>query len=374
MRKKINYVFCFTILCASALSAEKFKQNSYEKTMPSSCYREDFKSFCEIEIGYLLENMNVDDFDILMIHTNGTGSVDSPTRTNSIKGYDFGLTSGLRASLAKSIHHDEYSLKGAFEWMSATSNLNLDVFTTGSSIVPISVPTWPGTGYPVQNYQFKQARNSFSIDYFLLDVFLSKTSYTSSKFMVDTFAGLKNAWLGLNARETYFNPTSLLAPFTTNSSSKLLNATKSNFWGIGPMFGFDGSYCLFSGLSIFGYMDLAVLLGQINISDRWGVVTTENLPGTLLNKNSSINYSLTLRNIIGLKYDKYMGENTKHLTFKVGFDTRYYTNAYNYFDMVAQAIDTSTTTSSTDLTSYPNQVDGVAWSMGGLIVSLALEF
>jgi hypothetical protein len=372
--KQIAAIFSVMSLTLSTLSADTIKPNGCKGA--DLCNSFPIYDGCgwNLQVGILVEQMRVSNSTIAVRNTVGNGTVNSPTDINSLLNINFDVSVGLRLGVGKYFVHDDWMINTKFEWMSSKGTQNQDLTASNGSIVPTGVAEWWGLALAPSDYAFQNLEASLKVDYFLLDVYLSRGSYFSGTFNYEPFAGIEAAWLGYNMSQSYYgvpSTASSAARAELTSTESAIRKVATDFWGVGPVVGVNSNYHLVSGWSFFSATNFAVLLGEVSISDRQGVVTTENLPSNSIVSGTLQVLSPAIRNIIGLQYDKDIFCDKQHCTLRFGFDSRYYFNQYPVVNLFANADRVST---GSQINSVPTLVDNNSWGMVGFILDFGWDF
>jgi hypothetical protein len=374
--KQIAAMFSAMVLALSNVSADTIKPNGCKG--PDLCNSFPIYDGCgwHFEIGLLAEQMRISNTSIAVINSSGTDTISSPGDINSFVNINFDVTAGIRLGVGKYFNHDDWMVNTEFEWMSSTGSKSIDLANSTGWLVPTGMGEWFDLGYAPSDYHFQNLDASLKVDYFLLDVFLSRGSYFSGKFTYEPFAGIKAAWLGYSMSQAYFQ----LGPDNDvngeiDSTQSALRKVQTDFWGVGPMIGMNGNYHVTAGWSFFSSTNFALLLGETSVVDRHGLVVTETLP---TGAKTSGNFQVlcpTLRNIIGLQYDRDIFCDKQHYTIRFGFDARYYFNQYPVVNLFGNGYDnTGSYGTADDLYTVPTLVDNNSWGMVGFLLDFGWDY
>jgi len=236
--------------------------------------------------------------------------------------YDLGLT----VSLGHLSKHDYWFVGARFDWISSTvnttdDNVNMQYeananFNTGvlpSSLFSTSTDYWTKISYKGK------------VDYYQLDVLLSRGAFYGRCYSLEPFAGVKVLWYDTNQTANYFN-TSIFAA----GNYGIYNETMSN-WGAGLMFGMNGVYNITENIAIFSDSDVAVLYGESK-NTRISTLTKGTGSGdgsdittdrTVTRKNpSNCQYYLPVRSIVGVQLASYCLDDMHYVAVKIGYDAR----------------------------------------------------
>jgi hypothetical protein len=349
------YLFLSTV----TLFADTVKPNGSKGPVLCSSFPIYDGSLWHIEIGLLVEKVGISNLDVYYIQKEGSGTISNPKQSDKVRNVSFPMSVGIQAAIAKYFSHDDWVIDFSFEWLNSLGKANDNLSSSDLTVIPIGYDVWAGTADPVYDFNLKQANVSLNTNYFLLDIFLSRGSYFSNVFSYQPYAGLKTAWIYYNLKEAYFEPTrstTLNDPLLSNEILK--KVANTDYWGIGPMVGVNGSYYISYGWSFFSSSNLAILYGNTDISNRSGVVTTASVPANYMLTDNFYTFCPTLRNMIGIMFDKDSFCQTRHYNMVFGFDTSYYFNQYPFLQQASQ----------------PNIIQNNSYAMVGFVLKLALDF
>lgn len=335
-KKKIAALFSVMMLALSSLSADTIKPNGCKG--PTLCNSFPIYDGCgwHFDIGLIYEQMRISNTDIA--HTlfyEGSGlDYDNPRYDVGMINQTFNIDPGLRVGLGKYFKHDDWMFNVKFEWLNSLSKTNLDLDGTSINIVPAAMfnfsPFNGGLSTSGEFATFKQLQARLTVDYFLLDAYISRGSYFSNNFTFEPLAGLKASWINYTNSVKFLNG----QVNTVNPEMRLTN-TYIDFWGVGPMVGMNGNYHICAGWSFFSTANFSVLLGESRLLHRYGLVINTD-PTDLRVKSIITALCPTMRNIIGLQYDKDIYCDKQHYSLRFGFDSRYYFNQYPILDSTRQ--------------------------------------
>lgn len=284
--------------------------------------------------------------------------------------FGFDVDAGLKIGAGYYFENDDWLLSANFEWLRSQANFNVDANLPiyyrpyGYSTVAISAADADYTIY------FQDVDASLDVDYYLLDVILAKGSYFSGSFTLEPYAGIQTSWISYYTNN-FFRNNQAGSDDDFPEKSSWSSVTNVNFWGIGPEIGFNSSYYIMGGWSIYSTMNLAILFGQTKFLNMNGIVTI--LVDPTYNHTSDQNNVLcsTARTILGLQYDKDTYCDKQHLRLRIGFDARYILNQFPVVNYEAQHPYTS---GSAFMFTAPNIQENNTFGMVGLILDLAYDF
>ncbi len=349
-REKMTGIFAVMLIALSFLSADDIKPNGCKGE--TLCTELPLNENCGFyfNVGLIYQQMRVSNtmsaYDKVVGPTLG-GSASDPTNTYNMYNLAFDMEPGLRFGVGYEHGHDDWQVNASFEWLRSEGLLSKNVIS----------PTELFATYNDQDDQddgFLNVNSTLDIDYFLLDVYLSRGSFISKKYSIEPVAGFKASWL-------YYEPkTGFTIGGEINDDQTQLYVSKVDFWGVGPMVGINSNYHMCVGWSIFVLSDFSILLGESALNYYDGVVTVEVEPG--LNKVTTTLGVLcpAMRGVVGLQYERYVMSESQHLALRAGFDARYYFNQYPVTFMSAS--------------SNPSIIENGSFGMVGLLLDLGWSF
>lgn len=369
---KARAVFSSAMLLSGSLFADHTYPNGCKG--PELCHSFPMVDSCalSVEVGAIVEQMRILNTDVIQVEIGGgAGTAASPSYEKKVLFTDFNLGAGVRVGLGSTFNHDEWRGRAQFEWISQTGkqNVSLDsgflVATNNTRYNNLSNSSLPN---------FTKADTALIVDYYLVDLLLSRGSYFSSNFSYEPFAGLKVAVINYEKKNSFSSAENATAAAANTS---WLNRAWTKFWGVGPMFGLNSDYSVCGGWSVFSSSNLAVLLGKTQIRDYIGYVTTETTPTSEYTRINDDVLTPTVRTILGLKYCQKVFEDKNHFAFRIGFDGRYYFNQYPIVERVPVAAVNTAATSGTGnivLEEISQLSDYGAFGMIGFVIDVAYDF
>ncbi len=347
-REKIAAIAGTLLVALSPLSAEDIKPNGCKGvTLCTDMPLNENYGFY-FNVGLIYEQMRVSNSMIAYEHILGPsypeGTASDPTNTYNMYNLAFGMEPGFKFGVGYEHGHDAWQVNASFEWLTSQGLVNNDVLTPAV----INVTLDDNTG----NYQNVKSR--LDIDYFLLDVYLSRGSFISKKYAFEPVAGFKASWI------YYHTDTDFTKSATLNSNQTKLYVSDVDFWGVGPMIGLNGNYHMCAGWSIFALSDASILLGESALNYWDGKITVETVPGLYKVATTLQVLCPTMRGVAGLQYERYVMCDSQHLALRAGFDARYYFNQYPVNFM--------------SYNSQPLIIENGSFGMVGLLLDLGWSF
>jgi len=305
------------------------------------------------------------------------------TNTNIRFGFDVGA--GLKLGAGYYLKNDGLLFLANFEWLRSTASFDGE-FSPTIIYLPSGYQSVYATTDAHDIVRFQEVAASLDVDYFLLDVVLAKGSYFSGSFTFEPFSGIQSSWISYYTNKSFSNDANNINDEPNNSGGWLSHSqmwvylTNVNFWGVGPEIGFNASYSMMGGWSIYSTMNAAVIFGQTALFNANGIVNTDSEPTFNHASDSDSVVCPTTRAILGLQYDKNSYCNKRHVKVRLGFDARYIFNQYptvNYSQEYLYNIGvlmTSPPSIDTYTQARPNFEENMGFGMVGLIFDVALDF
>ena len=102
---------------------------------------------------------------------------------------------------------------------------------------------------------------------------------------------------------------------------------KNNFWGFGPKVGINTTWGSWRGFSIFNAMDVALLYGKFDITQKESVLFSDGVPETTFLDIQSNRFHLTRANlglILGLQWQSQRCDRRSNICFSAGWEHQYF--------------------------------------------------
>ncbi len=357
-KEKIAGIFGAMLVALSFLSAEDVKPNGCKG--PSLCTDLPLEESCGFyfNVGLIYEQMRISNTTVAFEHTKSSvGTVSSPIRLNNMLNLNFGMEPGFKFGVGYEHGHDDWQANASFEWLRSSASLAKEV----------TAPTYLSSAYTTEQLPYDELNATLDVDYFLLDVYLSRGSFISKKYSFEPFAGFKASWIYYDTNTAFTHAPAL----GTLPGESTLFVSDVDFWGVGPMIGLNGNYHMCAGWSVFALSDFSILLGESALNYYDGIVSTESLPGQEQVVTTLIVASPTMRAVVGLQYEKYVMCDNQHLTLRAGFDARVYFNQYPVVNITDSAIYNGTVNIAYF---HPTIINNNSFSMIGLLLDLGWSF
>lgn len=243
----------------------------------------------------------------------------------------FDYTLGLTASLGWFVNHDNWHLTAKFDWLSSYVSNETNVYRAINKFLRpnenFQAQVFQGFPEDFDDLTWVMIDYTAKIDFYQVDVVLSRGGYFSKCFSFEPYAGIKALW---------FNPRQTATALSDNeylhdTHNQTIWKEEQNNYGAGPLFGFNGEFYIVKRISFFSDSDISLLYGGSRLSSTSlltkdvGDEQDDNFPNdqmAVVDNNISCQFYLPVRSIIGLKFvnpsifDKY------DLLFKIGYDTR----------------------------------------------------
>jgi len=275
-------------------------------------------------------------FDVLYWHAKVGGTEfaytdQDPRAQLPVKGrtkdIDFEWDWGIRVGLGYNFDHDGWDLRGQYTWFdtngsdSTRSGINSSIIPLrGSSTIVANVNTSTSN----QFLYCTSAKSQYDFDYSAIDLELGRAYFISGKLSFRPHWGLKTAWIDQEQITRYTG-----GVVNPNQSTQLGLEGNTvhvkddcDFWGLGPRVGLDSRWHLGYGFSIFGNVAGALLFGYFDVEhkERFSQFADNRIK---LSANRHA-FSPTAQMQLGLRYDKYIHNNTQHIGVGLGFEAQYW--------------------------------------------------
>lgn len=274
-------------------------------------------------------------FDVLYWHAKAGGtefaySDQDPFAQLPISGrtkdIDFDWDWGLRFGLGYNFEHDGWDLRAQYTWFD-TSGSDSTRAGSNSSIIPLRgsstiVQTAANSGN--QFLYCASAKSQYDFDYSAIDLELGRAYFISGKLSFRPHWGLKTAWFDQEQIARYTGGTvDANNPNDLGLEGNTVHVKDDcDFWGLGPRVGLDSKWHLGYGFSIFGNVAGALLFGHFDVEhkERFSAFSDNRIK---LSANRHA-FSPTAQMQLGLRYDKYIHDNTQHIGVGLGFEAQYW--------------------------------------------------
>lgn len=277
-----------------------------------------------ISAGFLLEQMRVSGTEIGFTENIAYGSL--PKSVKLLRP-EMKINWGVTAALGYHFVHDNWFFRSRFDWLSGTGKKSTSS-EWNNQVVPIHIWT-SGMLAPADVSYFTSMRTRLSINYFDLDSELGRGAYMTESVSLEPHAGFKLAFIYYD-QDTKFTGGAA-------GNNKLKRDQDSQFWGIGPCFGFDTKWYMCDCFSFFCDTTMALLFGGDRIKDTVKYSANSAIYQTVA-KESIDAMSPTARAILGFMYEQNLCNDTQHVGVRLGLDTNYYWNQFNRISAVSAGV------------------------------------
>ncbi len=318
-KEKIIGVLIAMLVTLNPLSAEDIKLNGCKG--PTLCTDLPLVESCGFyfNVGLIYEQMRVSNtmvaYDVVQGPASG-GTASDPTTTHNMYNLAFNMEPGFKFGIGYEHGHDAWQVNASFEWLRSQGGFSQEV----------QIPTVLKASYDDESSSYLNGHSTLDIDYFLLDVYLSRGSFISKQYTLEPTAGFKATWLYYDTDTKFTEDQATSNPLAESQAQSY--ASKVDFWGVGPMIGLNSNYHMCAGWSIFALSDFSILFGESVLNYYDGRVTIELLPGETKVATTLQVLCPTIRGVLGLQYERYTMCESQHLALRAGFDGRVYFNQY----------------------------------------------
>lgn len=286
----------------------------------------------------LLMNILTDAQDVAL-YTYQNTSVTPQTQSNYYQNNNWGWNWGVKGALGFRVCDDGWDLSFNFAYLQATKRQNNQA-RSGSptkTIYPLSgnltTLSFNNRYYSTQSNQ--SAFNSFNLrnNFIIYDsnIDLAREFFVSKKLSLKPLAGVKGTLIEQNALINFVNGTS------ANQAGTFTN--KNNYWGVGPQAGAGIRFGFTRYMSFNCQVDAALLWGHILNKETCSNYTAAVSPVALNTTYYANRYQLVPNfNIYaGFVFDTNCCNNTKNISFNIGYENRYFLNSIDSANTVTRA-------------------------------------
>lgn len=249
---------------------------------------------------------------------------------------EFDMTFGVTTALGYYACWDDWYFNLRFNWLKATAHLEPecrknDRFLPNGFWWREIVPDSPDSCRPNIGCTDKFCA-WLSSNYYMLLLDVHRGSFVSYALVIDPHVGLKTVWT-----EYILHVDTGEIPVAINAelNHKFIHyRDRSQFWGIGPDWGFNTRWLLIEGVSIFCNADVALLFGHTVLHSKAFYAAPyctpcDECPDCRMEFcNSFRMISPNLRTIIGFQWERDLCMNTQHIYIQAGLDVNYLWNQF----------------------------------------------
>ena len=233
---------------------------------------------------------------------------------------------GLLVSLGYFMDHDNWYAQVHFDWLNSKKKTTYNqAGTTYELNENVNSLLFTGITGP---YSFDNIAYEASMNFYTLDVTLSRGAWISKCFSLEYGMGIEALWFDTKQAETG-TPVSG-APL--NVANVVSYESKQENWGVGPRVIFNGLYHIVQELYFFMDNSIGVLYGEATNNEYSSIGAGGSIDATRRVDGKtyySMQYFVPVRSIIGAKIAKYCLEEKHYIALKVGYDARAVLSATN---------------------------------------------
>lgn len=247
-----------------------------------------------------------------------------------MKHMEFDWDWGLRFGLGYHFEHDGWDLQAQYTWYD-TDGSDSTRAGQNSSVIPLKgsafITNNPANPDESPFINCASAKSMFDFKYNNIDLELGRDFYVSSTLSLRPFWGLKSAWIDQKQTTRYtgggtFNLENIDVIALGLGGNTVHVKESCDFWGLGPRTGVDTRWYMGNGISIFGNISGALLLGYFDVDhrERFSLLESSRIH---LHANRHA-FSPTVQFQMGLRYDTYLHNDRHHIGVGLGFEGQYW--------------------------------------------------
>jgi len=249
--------------------------------------------------------------------------IGNPPQKGGVKANSFNWDWGLRVGLGTHLGSDNWDINANYTWFetnqTATVQKNAPAFVRATRINEI---IW-----------MKRAKSSYSVGYNNVNLELGRSYFISENVSTKPYLGLKSAWIDLD-QNIHYTLTFLDGP--NAAEGRIVKVIgKSFLWGMGPRGGVNMEWYLGDGFSIAGNLAGALIYGYARGSEHFkpdgNIIQGVSIERRI--KSKTHRFIPTAQMFLGLIWETFMFEKTKHLTLGAGYEVEYYWRANQMTNM-----------------------------------------
>jgi hypothetical protein len=229
---------------------------------------------------------------------------------------------GFRVGLGYRMPHDRWNIAATWDHLHVGAGDSTGDGWFGFGQLELAGGAQLGPTQSVSATDFNVSSH-WHLDYDTIDLALKRDFKFSKWLCVAPHIGLRSAWIKQNQHFT-FGKNEVSLGGSTPAEMKISN----NFWGLGIRSGFDTTWGLGAGLSIYGNAAAALLYG-VNKVDGEQVEGSYNVFGTNWAGNNSMHTSRACADWqLGLRWHHMFSDNSYGLTLEAGYEQHIYWSMY----------------------------------------------
>jgi hypothetical protein len=249
------------------------------------------------------------------------------TQSSSVQRVPFNWKPGIRIGAGKNLNYDCWDAVVYYTWYQTTGRNQASAPSGGvysSFLGNFFVNNTDGAS--LLGVTYNNAGISWNLLYNTLDLELGRTFEIDEFLKLRPFIGLKAAVINQDINTYWRNPT---VATTFNTANEDL---KNNFWGIGPVIGFNSDWPFYknksSCFSLIGNLSGAILYGNWTFKDDY----SNNTPTSIRINVSTISGLATMaRGILGLEWRKNLTKST--VTVGLGYEAQIWFNQIQFYSL-----------------------------------------
>lgn len=237
---------------------------------------------------------------------------------------DFDYKWGFRVAAGYNMSHDKWDVVATYTRFNV-SNYSKVEDTAGIELYSYNL-TQSATPFVGNGPQLSYAKNTWDVDFNLLDVEQGRQFFVSKFLRIRPKFGLRNLWLENNQHVR------ALVNDTVTQYPVGLYEMKNNerFWGMGVLAGLDTVWGLAQGFSIYGNVGFSGLFGYFNPKQSITNLGNSNTQHSDKSGHQEVTKA-TMDLALGLRWDKNFYDDRYHIGFNFGFEQHVFFNMNRNF-------------------------------------------
>lgn len=229
---------------------------------------------------------------------------------------------GFRVGAGYQFAHDSWKLLAEYTYLHPTGSASRAIANEQAGAFDLAKQTegirtnWGAGGALFA----KNAQTTYALYYDYVSLQLEKNFCVSSAIDFATHFGLAAGWMTEKQTNTYTGGTD--AGFL--NTSMLTNENDNNYWGVGPIAGLGAFWNMGLGFSFFGDVSAEILVGK-NRTSHLEQINDSSTEYAMIVFNG-YRYLPQLFMQVGLAYDAYFNDGTKHLGVRAGWENELWFN------------------------------------------------
>lgn len=183
-------------------------------------------------------------------------------------------------------------------------------------------------GAGISGPSYESSSIDWQIDFNIFDWELGGSLLIGESLILRPFIGMKGGWIDQFIHSKWYNPNLPAIQFFHVGIEDI----KNDFWGIGPSFGIDTKWILYSCqkqfFSLFSDFSGALMYGHWSLKDKFSNDLNQQVNIDLQDINSG---ATMIRAFMGFEWDVDVGRRGSRFTTKLGYEVQFWLNQLQFY-------------------------------------------